>query len=203
MLKNEKWNSGKMGETQFADLTVPCRECEACLKARAAHWRYRAVAEYRAAPRTWLVTLTLSPDQQFLCLTRALRNIDAQGVDVGSLSDRDLFDLRQRETGRLVTLYLKRLRKDGCSIRYMLVCEAHKSGLPHYHLLVHELQGSLPVRHKQLKRHWTYGLSDARLVESVAGATYATKYLTKTALARVRASVGYGSAFEMPETLRP
>jgi hypothetical protein len=81
-------------------------------------------------------------------------------------------------------------------LSYLLVAEAHKSGLPHYHLLVHEHDESKPVRARHLKETWRLGFSDVKLVaqgEESRRAAYAAKYLTKSALARVRASVGYGT----------
>jgi hypothetical protein len=80
-------------------------------------------------------------------------------------------------------------------LRYLLVAEAHKSGLPHYHLLVHEALETRPVRARHLKSTWRLGFSDVKLVAQDEGnrhAGYAAKYLAKSALARVRASVGYG-----------
>lgn len=146
-------------------------------------------------------------------LSRARRSVDAQGVDYETLSADEQFDLLTRETSRLVTLYFKRLRKgeigdrtrDGlqtgetaswqfppASFRYMVVAEAHKSGLPHYHVLLHELAGCQPVRKAAIKRHWSAGFSDAKLVHDERAATYAAKYLGKAGLVRVRASIGYG-----------
>lgn len=185
----------RSNSSQAAAITmdVRCRQCENCLKAKAAHWRLRALAEWRAAPRTWLVTLTFSPQAQFAALTRARRHIDAQGLDFDSLSIEDQFELRHRETGREVTLWLKRLRKAGSVFRYMMVAEAHQTGLPHYHLLIHEQDVTRPVRKSGLQGAWTSGFSHAKLVTTPAGATYATKYLVKSHMARVRASVAYGS----------
>lgn len=170
-------------------MQTKCRECENCLKLRAAHWRLRALTEYKCAPRTWLITLTFSPDNQFKALSRARRHVDAQGVEFESLPTDEQFLLRHRETGREVTLFLKRLRKSA-EFRYALVVEAHASGLPHYHLLLHEI--GEPISHRKLTGQWTAGFSKANLVHEERGATYAMKYLTKSRLARVRASVNYG-----------
>lgn len=180
------------------DLTARCRQCENCLKARAAHWRYRAQAEYRMAPRSWLGTLTFRPEEQFLALSRARTSIDAQGIDFETLPMTEKFDLVQRQTGRLVGLYLKRLRKQGAAFRYLLVCEAHQSGNPHYHIVIHEISGSAPVRHALLTEQWMYGFSNFKLIAETKGATYAVKYLTKSTMARVRASVAYGRTGATP-----
>lgn len=193
------------GHTQLATLEVRCRQCENCLRARAAHWRMRALAEWAFSPRSWLCTLTLTPDAQFLLNSRARRSIDAQGLDLDALPASDKFDLLSRELGKLVTLYLKRLRKGEigtgtvaapqyppAQFRYLMVTEAHKSGLPHCHILLHELSIDNPVRYSTICHHWKLGFSDAKLVKDRRAATYVTKYLTKSHLARARASVGYG-----------
>lgn len=194
-------------------MQVRCRKCENCAKARAAHWRFRAVSEWRAAPRSWLVTLTFRPEEHLRCLSKARRSVDAQGVDFETLSPDEQFDLLTRETSRLVTLYFKRLRKGEvgdrtrpqlvselpetwehppAAFRYMMVAEAHKSGLPHYHVVLHELSLERQIRHATIKHHWSIGFSDAKLIKDERAATYAAKYLSKAGLVRVRASIGYG-----------
>ena len=70
------------------------------------------------------------------------------------------------------------------------VVEAHKSGLPHVHLLVHD-KGDTTYR--RLTDTWPLGFAHAKLVEGTAASRYVAKYLAKSALARVRASQGYGS----------
>jgi hypothetical protein len=84
-------------------------------------------------------------------------------------------------------------------LTYLLVAEAHKSGLPHYHLLISEHRESRPVRARHLKSQWRLGFSDVKLVAQDEGkrhAAYCAKYLAKAALARVRASQGYGQPAE-------
>lgn len=179
-------------------MEVTCRKCENCLRRKAGHWYYRAMAEYRHAPRTWLWTLTLSPAAQAAALNRARKHLDAQGVDFDGLPAEEQFAMRHRETGRAVTLALKRLRKGGdgqppCQFRYLMVAEAHASGLPHYHLLIHEIVDGAPVRHASLKRAWSEGFCDAKLIADEKSATYPLKYVAKSLLARVRASVAYGN----------
>lgn len=179
------------------DMTLKCRTCEDCLRKKAASWRLRALEEYRASSRTWLVTLTFSPANHQRCLDRARRHLDAQGIDFDRMPASEQFDLRHRECGREITLFLKRLRKGSkdhapTSFRYLMVAEAHKSGLPHYHLLIHELQSAQPVRHAAIVHFWTQGFCHAKLVADARGATYALKYLTKSVMARVRASLSYG-----------
>lgn len=172
------------------DLAVRCRKCPACLRSRAAHWRMRAYAEARAVDRTWFGTLTLSAESQFKAASLARVRLASNGLDFDALSVSDQLAERHKQIGPEITRYLKRIRKvSGAKLRYMLVMEAHKSGLPHYHCLLHEVAGS--VRHAQLQGNWWSGFSNWKLVDSGA-VSYVCKYLSKSALARVRASVRYG-----------
>lgn len=180
------------------DVAVRCRKCETCLKARAAHWRMRAVQEYRLARRTWFGTLTLEPSAHFKALSQARVALAREGIDFETLSGEEQLSERHKQIAPLITLFLKRIRKrSGAKLRYMLVMEAHKSGLPHYHILIHESVGS--VLHRQLQGCWDHGFSNWKLVADDEAASYVCKYLAKSALARVRASVRYGvSGRELP-----
>lgn len=180
-------------------LEAKCRKCENCLKKRASHWRLRALSEYGQSNRSWLVTLTFRPEFLHRALSRCRWNVgyakerkkgQQQSIDFDTLPDGEKFRLLERETGKEVTLFLKRLRKKN-SFRYFLVCERHESGMPHYHLVVNE--PAQPVTHKSLKAAWSAGFLDAKLIADSRQATYACKYLTKTSLTRVRASANYGS----------
>ena len=67
---------------------------------------------------------------------------------VEELTDADWFNLVVDECARSVTLWLKRLRRSRSagSVRYLLVAEAHKSGQPHFHVLLHEYGQPIPAR---------------------------------------------------------
>jgi hypothetical protein len=79
----------------------------------------------------------------------------------------------------------------------MCVAEPHKTGDPHLHMLFHEC---VPYTNDAwdsrsvLTSQWPHGFSDVRGMEAddLKGVRYATKYLAKSALARVRASQHYG-----------
>jgi hypothetical protein len=118
-----------------------------------------------------------------------------QGIDFERLPPAEQFSLRHTEISRELTKYLKRVRKEsGAKFRFLLVAEAHKSGLPHYHLLLHEHDQFRPVRKSVLEAQWkAYGFSKWRLIEDERAARYVCKYLSKDAIARVRASIRYGS----------
>src|SRR5205814_1472707 len=77
--------------------------------------------------------------------------------------------------------------------RYLLIAEAHKSGVPHFHMLLHEPDVANTVRHATLRDQWRYGFTNFKLVSDPRAAGYIAKYLAKDALARVRASKDYGS----------
>lgn len=179
----------------YMDMWVPCRSCAPCLKRRQWLWSSRAATEIRFAPRTWFGTLTLSPDWQY----RAICQFDAEATERAGYKAIELDDFLPRHTviSKWITLWLKRVRKrtQSAPFRYLLVSEKHKSGLPHYHILLHELDVSRPVPKAVLEETWPYGFTRWKLVDSSThGKTgnYVAKYLSKSKDARVRASIGYG-----------
>ena len=178
-----------------ADLWVRCRACDACLKARARLWAARANVELQHWPRSWFGTLTLSPDEQFRARVVASQRLRLQGVEFEELPGDEQFRELVSSVGRDVTKFLKRVRAQAKTrVRYLLVSEAHKSGLPHFHLLVHE--SAAPVRKRVLQGQWSLGFSQWKLCDLAEGkqiAWYVSKYLTKSALTRVRASQRYGN----------
>ena len=192
-----------LGQRQMLPITVtmevPCRKCPARLRYRARLWALRAQAEITAAPRTWFATITLSPDAHYTMLMRARRRLALGGTTFENLSPLEQFAERHREISQELTLWLKRIRKNsGAPLRLLLVAEAHKSGLPHYHGLIHEQDAERQVKHALLAASWPHGFTKFKLVPSdEAGrktAWYVCKYLTKDQRARVRASLNYGEA---------
>jgi len=183
-------------------LHAKCRKCEACLRKRAAHWRLRAYAELGYATRTWFGTLTLSPGEQFRML--ALARADARRTGLGdfdALPPERQWQLRVATVGVEITKYLKRVREaSGSRFRYLIVSERHKSGDPHFHMLLHEV--AEPVREAVLSKQWRLGFCQWRLAhrEDQRAATYLTKYISKSAETRVRASARYGRG---PYSKRP
>ena len=191
------------GKPMRVDAYVQCRKCENCLRRKAAHWRLRALSEGSYASRTWFGTLTFSPDSLHRHLLKVRADMHRQGLDYDALDVSDRFRQLERETGREVTLYLKRVRKEAqAPFRYLLVVEKHKSGMPHYHALLHESDPDQPVRKAVLQSQWRAGFSAFKLAEDKRALTYLTKYLTKEFLARVRASRNYGSPVEKGEATR-
>lgn len=174
---------------------VPCRRCEQCLRHRAWLWRSRAEVEIHKANRTWLGTLTLAPEAHHNFLTKARWIALKKCVEYDRLTDLQRFQRVTDVIGAEITKYIKRLRhQSNAPMRYLLVAEPHKSGLPHFHMLIHEVDPQKYLRHKLLKSQWHHGFSDFKLAEqgSSKAAAYVAKYLSKSLLARVRASQAYG-----------
>lgn len=173
-------------------ITLRCRKCDRCLKVRQRLWSDRAKRETLLARRSWFGTLTLRPEAQVTFVSMARMRLSKQGIDFDALPYREQFAERVKEISLEITKYLKRVRKEtGAKFRYLLVAEYHKSGLPHFHMLIHE-HDEIGVRHSTLSKQWRVGFEKWRLVTEPSEAVYLTKYLSKTAAARVRASRGYG-----------
>lgn len=154
-------------------------------------WAARALTEHRAAQRSWFATFTFRPEVHYQMLGRGVLRAESRAIPadeiVGEREDAAQF----AECAREITLYLKRVRKNtGARIRYILVAERHKSGLPHFHALIHEVSGS--VKYEDLRSQWHHGHGMWKLVRDEAAAFYVTKYLGKAQDARVRASLRYG-----------
>ena len=175
-------------------LHTRCRHCDACRRVKQGLWTYRAVAEVRDAARTWFGTLTLRPEAQYQLECRTRAKLASRAVDFDTLSRETQFRELTSELGKEVTLYLKRVRKEsGARLRYLLVAEAHESGQPHLHILVHEADVNQPVRYSTLAKQWKLGFVRFKLALDTNTARYVCKYIAKAMIARVRASLRYGS----------
>lgn len=184
------------------EIEAKCRKCPSCLRARAREWANRAQLETTRSSRTWFGTLTLRPEAHYLMLCRALQRTDRGGVAFEGLTPPEQFAERHEQISKEITLWLKRIRKNsGAKLRYFLVAEAHKSGLPHYHVLLHE--SGVPVTHSILSDAWRLGFTKFKLVDTQTDARktswYVCKYLTKSASAKIRASTHYGKQITLEE----
>jgi len=139
--------------------------------------------------------MTLSPTAHALALARARVRLSRQGIDFDGLGLGEQFQERHRAVSRELTLFFKRVRKAAKSpLRVLLVAEAHVSGLPHYHCLVHE-RVSGAVGERCLRQEWSpIGFSKWNVVSDERAASYCAKYVGKSAAARVRASKDYGQS---------
>jgi hypothetical protein len=172
----------------YADLLLRCRKCPNCLKARAALWASRARIEVALSSRTWFMTFTVNPHNRALYKARASQR---SGCAIEQLSEKDRFKALYSEMSKDFTKYMKRLRKScGGKLRFIMVAEAHKDGFPHLHALIHEQ--CYNVTKRVLQSNWRHiGFTSATLCNEQS-VFYVTKYLSKAALARVRASLHYG-----------
>jgi hypothetical protein len=179
-------------------MEVKCRKCGTCLRQRGHHWRLRCQTEFQNSQRTWFVTLTLRPDEQFKALSAARKRASARGEDYESMTPQRQFQGRVSAISPAITRWMKRVRKNsGAKLRYCIVSEAHKSGDPHFHVLLHECPSSPPVLHRHLTS-WKLGFVNAKLANDANAAAYVTKYLSKSMLSRVRASILYGKSPPSP-----
>lgn len=175
-------------------LRTRCRMCNCCKAMKAALWTARAGVELHSSVRTWFGTITLSPAAQHQMLARARQKLGRDGIDFDAMTYEQQFSARMAEVGREVTLWMKRVRKNsGAALRYLLVAEAHQSGAPHLHILVHETDAERPVRYRTLAAEWPHGFTKFNLCDGGKAVRYVCKYISKSAMARVRASLRYGN----------
>lgn len=183
---------------------LPCRKCPKCLRIRASLWRERAMKEIGLADRTWFCTFTLRPSVHHATFMEQLAIKRSKGwLESDFYNEQEEFLLRCQGGFALATKFWKNLRKpqageEPIRIKYLLTCERHISGLPHFHALIHERAGS--VTYRRLESRWCrYGFMQAKLLSDGAkAARYVTKYVAKDMLGlRIHASQRYG----LPPTL--
>ena len=172
----------------YVDLSARCRKCGPCLRHRGYVWQQRCATELAMTQfmgyRAWFVTFTFKPAFHLWAL--------------GSIgNDKRGFPQVARIANRCVTLWLKRLRKQGSAFRYCVVMEPHLSGVPHLHGIFHEIDPGQRLTERKLRGSWSEnGFLRANLINLEEGvgrsSAYLSKYLTKVMLARVRASKQYG-----------
>lgn len=152
--------------------------------------------ETNISPRTWFGTVTLSYGSHELIANRVRVRLRDNGIDFESLPEDEQFSERVAEIGKELTKFFKRVRKNsGATMRYMLVSEKHKSGLPHFHMLVHECK-EVQITKRELHAAWTLGFTTWKLVKDKNAASYVTKYISKASDNKIRASLGYGKGYE-------
>lgn len=178
----------------FHTVAVPCRKCEVCLENRGKRWAAKAATECAAASRTWFCTFTVRPRERFKFKLNAQYRATSRGCIWSDLSEAEQFAYIHHEIGPELTKWIKRIRKNsGAKLRYLLVVEAHKDGFPHYHMLLHEYDE--PISWADLSLNWKLGFSSFKVVKTDRAPWYITKYISKSALARVRASIQYGPVY--------
>lgn len=173
-----------------------CLKCEACREARSFHWTRRAEVECRRNARTWFGSLTIRPEERLHALSQARAEYSNSG-DFDTLDYKLQFLRVVSVLQREVTRYQSRIRKASTGkLRILLVTEQHKTGDPHFHMLVHECEANGPTPEEMeglLRREWKLGFCDWSVIRTHSGAArYACKYIGKSGASRIRASIGYG-----------
>ena len=189
----------------FVLYEVRCRKCPPCCRARQRFWTAAASYQTRLTEmeglRSWFGTLTISPAWQEEFAQRAYE-LWAANPDGRPNWDNVQCDERFRAVRDVilgeVQKYWKRLRKRGHRFKYFLVFERHKSGLPHMHFILHEVNG--PIRKRTLQEAWQYGFTNVSIIGGKSrkaaspekAAYYVAKYLNKASTgARQIASFRY------------
>lgn len=183
------------------DTEVRCRKCPECLNQRRILWTERALRETEFSWRTWFGTLTVRPQQRYIYKLRTIAALRDRAVDYDTLTEGEQFKYTCQAIGKDLTLMIKRLRKSqggAGGLRYFFVFERHKDGFPHLHCLLHEQGPDFEVRKLSLHANWPHGFSSWKIVSEHGefdrkAVTYVAKYLSKSADARVRASLKYGA----------
>lgn len=177
------WNSavniGFGRQNYYIDIHVPCRKCDTCGKRKQRLWQARAVSEIGQAKRTWFCTFTFSPEHRLRLAVMARQKYGDENP--ATLT---------KMAGVIFTLYLKRVRKSQrVPLRFLLAVEYHADGFPHLHALIHERGGEVGKR--ALQQEWPYGHSLVKLAD-IGSARYVAKYVAKSPVSRMRASLRYG-----------
>lgn len=163
-------------------ISVRCRRCEGCMRVRQYSWMARAAHEQAFAKNTWFITWTYRPSVR--------KSVQQRASELGKDCSHTVTQRLVAAAGEYVSDTVKRLRKGGFAFRYLCVPELHRDGFPHWHGLIHDLDGDL--NHEVLTAAWREGWSVVKLVRDANALRYVTKYLSKERLGRVRASLSYG-----------
>lgn len=198
---------------------VRCRRCPECLRARQGYWAaaaHRQTLEAAAKGlRTWFGTLTFTAEAQRSLDQRAFEVAAKElglSAEPGWWSDQHCdfkFAFLREQAVAELQKYWKRLRKAGHRFKYLAVIERHKSGLPHVHWLLHEVEA--PVRKRELQRLWPFGFTKVVIVggrskrsaSPAKAAWYVVKYLSKDYQSRQLASRLYRPAARKKRAATP
>lgn len=135
----------------FNDMLLPCGHCIICKTNKMSDWLIRIVHEAQASIQSLFVTLTYDNDHLVV-------NDDDQGILVKA-------DLQK---------FFKRLRKQGCKVRYYAVGEyGTKFGRPHYHVI---LFAQRPIDFTHIQSAWNLGRIHVGTL-TPASAAYTLKYV--------------------------
>nr|UCS96066.1 MAG: replication initiation protein [Microviridae sp.] len=171
-------------------LLVPCGKCPECRSRKGASWRVRLIKECELGNHRHIVFCTLTFDES---------SISKVERDPGTVI---------REFCESYREYCRKKfpkRRKRASLRHWFVIEyGEKKGRIHFHGLIFDPLLSF----KELESLWKFGFSDFSTLKSTAGATYVTKYITKSQShigkysGRVFVSPGFGACYLTPESHR-
>lgn len=174
----------------------PCRKCLNCLRLRQYIWRRKARVELQRHAKAWFVTLTFKPDERLkhLYAAQTLVNKGSSGAPEPELTAELI-----KTTGKEVQNFLKRVRHHAKEeIRILFVSELHKDGFPHWHGLIFGEE----ITKAKIEQSWYSGFTAVKLVRDEGSLDYVTKYLSKDAQSRIRASLHFGRPFDKNRTVR-
>ena len=155
-----------------------CMKCQPCLRFKEWQWTYRLTHEWPHHPRVWFLTLTSSSRMN---QTQWLHSWQKYMKKI-----RKTYSAEIADTGKV-------------PLRYFTVQElGSKTGRRHMHSLIF---CSSRITKRKLESKWTHGFMRASLAES-SHASYVSKYVTKSSVARILASSHLGLHLSSPITNR-
>lgn len=213
VVRNAKNMTQLVGRAEL-NIAGACRRCAGCLTHKRKLWTARAYGETTRSTRTWFGTLTFRPELHDEALRACYAKLWDDGLEYGQLTEAQQLAVNAEVLYGPVQRFLKRLRKGDedfgpAKFRYLIVPEPHKSGLVHFHALLHEWDIDAPLRKAQLEAQWRAGVSHWRLVDTgeKRAVYYVCKYLSKEAEYKPRSSKRYGDptwvAPAAPRAARP
>lgn len=157
-------------KTMPLSYTVPCGQCEECMKARRTEWFVRAFYQWQECKANGGMTFfyTLTFDEQNVPKYHGIRCFDR--------------DLIQRFAKRFK---MRLLRKFGVKLTYIITSEyGELFQRPHHHALFYiDKPMNCVAFHNELEQAWTYGFIKAGdnfgIVQNSNGILYVVKYVTK------------------------
>lgn len=198
-----------------------CRICDRCLEAKSSYWCCRAEREFSESAVTWMMTITLSPDEHARLDVAAMKRWHARETGRAP-SPKEFLQCRMSVFREWFYLWLRAVEGRGRSAwkrSYCCVVEVHDSektsagmrGRPHLHVLIHErFVGALfdPDDYEiavendrevcrladdsRPRKLWPKGFTKIVRCDDQEAVTYVMKYLHLSIGYRVGASFHYG-----------
>lgn len=159
--KKNGYNAPALTDGRVQFVPIACGQCMECRKQKANEWRTRLCEEIKQHKHSYFVTLTFTDE--------ALQELQTK------------YNLREcNETAKkAVRLFLERYRKEKKhSIKHWLITELGQEKTERIHL--HGILFSEEeITNEQLKKWWSYGITDTGKYCSIRTINYIVKYVTK------------------------